>query len=63
MTNTENKLSKVHAELMSQNISLHSLLEEAEISHRQKSHDKDTPTLDEADSRTDLEKLRIETTV
>ena len=51
---------------MSQNISLHSLLEEAEISHRHKSHDKDMPTFEESgesDTRTEIEKLRIETAV
>ena len=64
ITNPENKLQEVHARLMEQNISLHSLLEEAE---RQKSHDKDTPSSSEAidhDRRTEeLEKLKMETTV
>lgn len=66
VTNTENKLPEVHARLMAQNISLHSLLEEAESSHERKSHDKDMSSLAEAsdsDVRTELEKLRIETTV
>ena len=66
VTNTETKLPEVHARLMAQNISLHSLLEEAERAHEQQSHDKDTPTLTDprdSDVRTELEKLRIETTV
>ena len=65
VTNTETKLPEVHARLMAQNISLHSLLEEAERTHEQ-SHDKDTPSLTDprdSDVRTELEKLRIETTV
>ena len=67
MTNTENKLSEVHARLMAQNISLHSLLEEAERLHKQNTQDKDIPPSEEpandSDNRTEVEKLRIETTV
>lgn len=43
LTNTEHKLSEVHAKLMAQNISLHSLLEQVERSH-DKSHDQDSPS-------------------
>ena len=67
MTNTENKLSEVHARLMAQNISLHSLLEEAERLHEQTTQDKDIPPSEEpandSDNRTEVEKLKIETTV
>lgn len=66
ITNTENKLSEVHARLMAQNISLHSLLEEAERAHKQKLHNTDilpSGETNNSDSRTELEKLRIETTV
>lgn len=71
VTNTENKLSEVHARLMAQNISLHSLLEEAERLHKQNSitRGNNSPPSssgehpDESDNRTGIEKLRIETTV
>ena len=52
---------------MAQNISLHSLLEEAESSHRKTVQDKNSPpsgeTASDSDNRTKIEKLRIETTV
>ena len=68
VTNTENKLSEVHARLMAQNISLHSLLEEAERLHKQNTitRDKNSPPsssgepVNESDNRTGV---RIETTV
>ena len=71
VTNTENKLSEVHARLMAQNISLHSLLEEAERLHKQNTITRDKNLLpsssgepaNESDNRTEVEKLRIETTV
>ena len=71
VTNTENKLSEVHARLMAQNISLHSLLEEAERLHKQNTITRDKNSLpsssgepaNESDNRTGVEKLRIETTV
>ena len=53
---------------MAQNISLHSLLEEAERLHKQNNvRDKNSPPSGEpandSDNRTGVEKLRIETTV
>ena len=69
VTNTESKLSEVHTRLMAQNISLHSLLEEAERLHRQKNNitrDKSSPPIsrepsNDSDNRTGVEKR--ETTV
>ena len=43
LTCTDHNLSEVHSKLMAQNVSLHSLLEQADHSHDQSLDDLDSP--------------------